>query len=92
MVGLMIRFRNTEYKSEWNKFVGSSKKEYADGICVDENGKYAVYDGAENFMGYINKDGTFGCAGALTTYRASFLRTAKAELEKQGLIKVLVEV
>lgn len=88
----MAQFRNTEFKSEWNKFVGSSKTEYADGAYFEENGRYAVYDGAENFMGYINKDGTFGCNGASTTYRDSFLRTAKTELEKQGLINILVEV
>lgn len=88
----MAGFRNTEFKPEWNKFVESSKTEYADGTYVEEHGKYAVYDGAENFMGYVNKDGTFGCAGALTVYRHSFLRTAKTELEKQRLIKVLVEV
>lgn len=85
----MAGFRNTEYKKEWQKFVGSSKTEYADGTYFQEEASYAVYDGAQNFMGYVNKNGTFSTAGELTEYKASFLRTAKADLVKQGLVCVI---
>lgn len=85
----MAGFRNTEYRDEWKRFACNSEHEYADGSYFEEGGKYAVYDGAQNFMGLVNHNGTFGCNGALTEYKASFLRTAKAELIKQGLVCTL---
>lgn len=81
----MAGFRNTEYRSEWQKYVGSSKTEYADGTYFKEGNKYVVYDGAQNLMGYINKNGSFSTDGsALTEYKASFLRSAKAELIRRA--------
>lgn len=85
----MAGFRNTEYKKDWNKYVGSSKREYADGTYFEEGDSYAVYDGGQNLMGYVHKNGTFTTDGALTEFKASFLRTAKAELVRQGLVGTL---
>lgn len=86
----MAGFRNTQFNErDWQKYVGSSKREYADGTYFEEGDKYAVYDGAQNLMGYVNKNGTFTTDGALTEYKASFLKSAKAELVKQGLVSTL---
>lgn len=85
----MAGFRNTEYKSEWDKHIPGSEREYADGTYFEEGDKYAVYDGAQNWMGCVNKNGTFTGNGALTEYKASFLRTAKAELVRLGLVGTL---
>lgn len=86
----MAGFRNTSYKDEWQKYVGSSKTEYADGTYFEEGGKYAVFDGGHNLMGCVDKNGTFSTDGsALTEYKASFLRSAKAELVRQGLVSAL---
>lgn len=79
-------FRNKYYNSKWQKFVGNSKREYADGTYAEEGGKYAVYDGATNFMGFVNKNGTFDSDGNLTEYKASFLKSAKEVLVEAGLV------
>lgn len=83
----MAGFRNTEYKDEWQICVPGSERLYADGTYFEEGDGYAVYDGAQNWMGCINKDGTFTGNGAPTEYKASFLRTAKAELVRLGLVE-----
>lgn len=80
----MVKFRNTEYKNEWAQRICN---EYANGACFEEGGRYAVYDGAQNFMGFVNKNGRFACNGAMTEYRASFLRTAKVELVRLGFVE-----
>lgn len=86
----MAGFRNNEYKSEWQKYVGSGKAEYADGTYFEEGEAYAVFDGAQNLMGCVDKNGTFTTDGSvLTEYKASFLRSAKAELVRQGLVSAL---
>lgn len=44
----MAGFRNTLFnEKEWQKYVGSSKREYADGTYFEEGDKYAVYDGGQ---------------------------------------------
>lgn len=82
----MAGFRNTLYKDEWEKCVGQSTHEFADGTYFKEGDKFVVYDGAQNLMGYIDKNGVFSADGPLNEYMATFLRTAKAELVKQGLV------
>ena len=85
----MAGFRNTLYKDAWKKHVGDSTKDYADGTYFEEGDGYAVYDGGQNLMGYINKAGVFSAAGPLNEYAATFLREAKAELVKQGLVAAM---
>ncbi len=86
----MAGFRNTEYKDSWEKKIPNTNREYADGTYFEAGDKYVVYDGAQNLMGYVNKNGTFTTdGGELTECKATFLRTAKAELVKQGLVATL---
>lgn len=85
----MAGFRNTLYKDEWQKYVGSTTNEFANGSYFDEGEKFVVYDGAQNLMGYIDKNGVFSAAGPLTEYMATFLRAAKAELVKKGLVSAV---
>lgn len=82
----MAGFRNTLYKDEWDKYVGTSTHEFADGTFFKEGDKFAVYDGGQNLMGYIDKNGVFSAVSPLTEYMASFLRSAKEELIKERLI------
>lgn len=85
----MAGFRNTEYRPEWRHYISDTEREYADGTYFEEGESYAVYDGAQNLMGYVNKNSTFTVDGALTEYKASFLKCAKAELVKQGLVTAM---
>lgn len=87
----MAGFRNTEYRNEWFTKVPGTDLDYADGSYFEEGGAYAVYDGAQNWMGIINKDGSFSGDGALTEYRASFLCAAKTELVRLGLVDTISE-
>ncbi len=82
----MAGFNNKYYKDEWEQNVPSTGKAYAHGTYFEEGDKYVVYDGGQNLMGYVNKNGIFSCAGELTEYKASFLRSAKEELVKNGLV------
>lgn len=66
---------------------GFRNPEHADGTYSEEGGKYAVYDGAKNWMGCIRKDGSFTGDGAATEYKASYLRAARAELIRLGLVE-----
>lgn len=85
-----IAFKNTYYKKEWFKTVPNTKDVPFDvGTCMHEYGKYAVYDGATNFMGFVNENGTFTSNGSLTEYQASFLRSAKETLVGLGLVNNL---
>lgn len=83
----MAGFRNNEYRDEWLRLVPGTEREYADGTYFEEGDAYAVYDGAQNWVGAVNKDGTFTGNGAPSEYKDSFLRTAKAELVRLGLIE-----
>lgn len=59
----------------------------ADGVYAEEGDRYAVYDGSGNWMGCVNKDGSFTGNGAATEHKTSYLRAAKAELVRLGLVK-----
>ena len=83
----MAGFRNTEYSSEWLRLIPGTDREYADGTYFAEGDGYAVYDGAQNWVGAVNKDGTFTGNGPKSEYNESFLRTAKAELVRLGLVE-----
>lgn len=82
----MAGFRNTHYKDEWEKYVGSTQNEFANGTYFEEGDGYAVYDGAQNIMGYVSKQGVFSSPCPMTEYVASFLKSAKEELVKLGLV------
>ena len=52
-------FINEEYKKDWIEFVPhtNNKVRYCEGTCSSEKGydKWAVYDGAINFLAHISK-------------------------------------
>jgi len=85
----MAGFRNKYYRSEWKNSVPGSGRAYSEGTYFESGEMYAVYDGGQNLMGYVHRDGTFSGAGELTEYSASFLRSAKEELVKNGLVGVM---
>lgn len=68
-------FVNTLYKGTWAKLVPGTNAEYKNGTYVSKDGvDYAVYDGATNYIGRVNKEtGELTSNGAMTEYKASFL-------------------
>ena len=53
-----INFINKEYKKEWIEFVPNTDNtvRYCEGTAAADDGvDFAVYDGATNYMGRVNK-------------------------------------
>lgn len=81
-------FENKYYKAEWKENVPNTNQRYADGTYAEEPDKFAVYDGATNYIGYIDKrTGNFWVNGDPNSeYNCSFLKAAKEVLVKKGLV------
>lgn len=83
-------FVNNAYKSTWTEFVPGWKDRagnpvrYADGTFSSDDGSdFAVYDGAQNYLGRVNKvTGAVEYNGAKDDYKESFLLAAKEEICK----------
>lgn len=78
-------FENKEYKKEWMEWVPGfeGKVRYKDGtFSINADGSRTVYDGATNYMGTVNADGTFtpNAGTGDGEYEMTFLRAA-AEVE-----------
>lgn len=86
----MATFENKYYKKEWKEFSSiKGNPRFADGTYFKEGDKYAVYDGATNIMGYVNKNGNFELLDpkdAESEYKCSFLKAAKEALVAEGLV------
>ena len=81
-------FFNSEWKKEWGEVAPETGTRYADGTwAMDDNGDFAVYDGATNLRGFIRKDGTMEVnarndySGVVTAMDMTFLRTCLATLK-----------
>lgn len=72
-------FVNTLYKGTWAKLVPGTNAEYKNGTYVSKDGTdYAVYDGATNYMGRVNREtGEIKANGEMSEYKESFLKSAK---------------
>ena len=80
-------FVNEEYKKEWTEFVPftNNKYRYKDGTCGSEKGydKWAVYDGATNFLAHISKiDRSVEYNGEADEYKKSFVKYALKKLDE----------
>lgn len=80
-------FVNEEYKKEWIEFVPhtNNKIRYCEGTCVSEKGfdKWAVYDGATNFLAHISKiDRSVEYNGEADDYKKSFVKYALKKLDE----------
>lgn len=82
----MAGFKNTEYKKDWLVKVPGTDVNYADGTFFKEGNAFAVYDGATNWCGNVYVDGTYRSNGGPNEYNETFLKSAKAELLRQGLL------
>lgn len=88
------QFENKEYKKEWKEFVPNgtdkdgkdipSKQLYKLGtVHENEDGSgFSVYDGATNYIGVINNDGSFVINGAKDEYAMTFMKYAKECVER----------
>lgn len=77
-------FTNVEYKKEWDEFVPGTKVLYKEGTYVSDDGNdFAVYDGATNYLGRVNKEtGEIFYNGSESEYNKTFLESAKKEICK----------
>ena len=78
-------FINKEYKPEWTEFVPGTKVRYCEGTCGSEKGydKWAVYDGATNFLAHISKiDRSVEYNGEADEYKKSFVKYALKKLDE----------
>lgn len=77
-------FTNVEYKKEWDEFVPGTKVLYKEGTYVSDDGNdFAVYDGATNYLGRVNKEtGEISYNGSESEYNKTFLESAKKEICK----------
>ena len=77
-------FTNNEYKNEWDEFVSGTKVLYKEGTYVSDDGNdFAVYDGATNYLGRVNKEtGEISYNGSESEYNKTFLEAAKKEICK----------
>lgn len=90
-----IPFVNTLYKDEWMQEVPRHPGYYyKNGVYsqayIDRKLKYAVYDGATNFIGYVNTDGTFevNSANPQDEYSLTFLESVKRIISGDGTADV----
>ena len=81
MIPETIPFINKEYKKEWIEWVPGfeGKVRYCEGTyTLLEDGTKIVYDGATNYVGVIEPDGTMVPDGeGECEYEMTFLRAAK---------------
>ena len=77
-------FTNNEYKNEWDEFVPGTKVLYKEGTYTSDDGNdFAVYDGATNYLGRVNKEtGEISYNGSENEYDKTFLESAKKEICK----------
>ena len=77
-------FTNAEYKKEWDEFVPGTKVLYKEGTYVSDDGNdFAVYDGATNYLGRVNKETReISYNGSESEYNKTFLESAKKEICK----------
>lgn len=80
-------FINEEYKKDWIEFVPhtNNKVRYCEGTCGSEKGydKWAVYDGATNFLAHISKiDRSVEYNGEADEYKKSFVKYALKKLNE----------
>ena len=77
-------FTNSEYKKECDEFVPGTKVLYIEGTYVSDDGNdFAVYDGATNYLGRVNKEtGEISYNGSESEYNKTFLESAKKEICK----------
>ena len=80
-------FINEEYKKDWIEFVPhtNNKVRYCEGTCSSEKGydKWAVYDGAINFLAHISKiDRSVEYNGEADEYKKSFVKYALKKLDE----------
>lgn len=78
-------FINKEYKPEWTKFVHGAKVRYCEGTFSSDDGNdFAVYDGATNYLGRINRAAKkiTEYNGAEDEYKRTFMNAALAEICK----------
>ena len=73
-----IAFENKGYKKEWKK--GGYKYGTA---FENDDGSFTVYDGAQNFLGKVLKDGSFEFNGSKDEYKETFLKSAKEALRSE---------
>ena len=80
-------FINKEYKPEWTEFVPgtNNKVRYCEGTFSSDDGNdFAVYDGATNYLGRINRAAKkiTEYNGAEDDYKRTFMNAALAEICK----------
>ena len=77
-------FTNNEYKNEWDEFVPGTEVRYKEGTYISDDGNdFAVYDGATNYLGRVNKEtGEISYNGSENEYDKTFLEAAKKEICK----------
>ena len=80
-------FINEEYKKDWIEFVPhtNNKVRYCEGTGGSEKGydKWAVYDGATNFLAHISKiDRSVEYNGEADEYKKSFVKYALKKLDE----------
>ena len=80
-------FINEEYKKDWIEFVPHTNNQvrHCEGTCGSEKGydKWAVYDGATNFLAHISKiDRSVEYNGEADEYKKSFVKYALKKLDE----------
>lgn len=75
-------FVNSLYKKEWDVYTHDGKTKFADGTFFSDDGEwFAVYDGATNYMGRVNKTtGEIQFNGTPDVYKETFLVEAKRSI------------
>ena len=74
----MPKFVNNYYHDEWAQEVPGTGAPYREGSYIE--GGWAVYDGAQNWMGRIEKNGNIIYNGSRSDYKETFLQAAKEVL------------
>lgn len=78
-------FINKEYKPEWIEFVPGTKVRYCEGTFASDDGgvRFAVYDGATNLMGFIDRiEKKIVDSNGGSEYNMTFLNAALPEICK----------
>ena len=76
----MERFDNSHYRSNWAKEIPGGGGLYRNGGYIHNASGWAIYDGANNYMGLLRPDGSIVYNGCKTDYKDTFMQSAKETL------------
>ena len=81
-------FENKDYKKEWKEKTFFTRKLYKIGTVIEEeDGTFAVYDGAHNLMGHFDKKGAISYNKDKNEYKDTFMKNAIEFAKKEKRIK-----